>query len=181
MKKKNIIIIAVVTVCILMIPLIAMQFTDEVNWTLIDFVTMGTLIFGAGLIYEWIAAHGNSKIYRIAASIAVFTSLFLTWANLAVGIIGSEDNPANLMYFVIIPIGIAGALIMRFRARGMALVAFVLAALQMVIPLAAFIINKPDFDPGVAMVFGINAFFALMFIISGLLFKRAGTLVVQTQ
>lgn len=181
MKKKNIIIIAVVTACILMIPLVAMQFTEEVNWSLSDFIIMGTLIFGTGVVYDWISSRGNNKLYRIAVSIAVFTVFLLTWVNMAVGIIGSDKNDANLMYFSLIPIGLAGALIVKFQANGMAVVAFVLAGIQMLIPITAFIINKPDFDPGVAAVFAINAIFSVLFIGSGLLFKRSALTKVQPQ
>jgi hypothetical protein len=40
--------------------------------------------------------------------------------NLAVGIIGSEDNPANLMYGGVLAVGIIGAIIARFEPHGMA-------------------------------------------------------------
>ncbi len=181
MKKKNIIIIAFVTVCLLMVPLVAMQFTAEVDWSVFDFILMGTLIFGTGVVYEWISSRGNNKSYRIAVSIAVFTVFLLTWVNMAVGIIGSDKNDANLMYFSLIPIGLAGALIVKFQANGMAVVAFVLAGIQMLIPITAFIINKPDFDPGVAAVFAINAVFSVLFIGSGLLFKRSSLVKAQTE
>lgn len=181
MKKKNIIIIAAITVSILMIPLIAMQFTDEVNWSPFDFMIMGILIFGTGVVYEWIASRGNDKLYRIAVSIAVFTAFLLTWINMAVGIIGSDKNEVNLMYFSLIPIGLAGALLVKFKANGMAMVAFGLAAVQMIIPIIAFMINKPDFDPGVAAVFAINAVFSMLFICSGLIFKRSALKKVQAQ
>jgi len=181
MKKKNIIIIAFVTVCLLMVPLVAMQFTAEVDWSVFDFILMGTLIFGTGVVYEWISSRGNNKSYRIAVSIAVFTVFLLTWVNMAVGIIGSDKKDANLMYFSLIPIGLAGALIVKFQANGMAVVAFVLAGIQMLIPITAFLINKPDFDPGAAAVFAINAVFSMLFIGSGLIFKRSALVKAQSQ
>ena len=176
MKSKNILIIAITTVVMLSIPLMAMQFTNEVNWTVTDFLIMGTLIFGAGLTFEWISSRGNSTLYRIAVGVAVLTAFLLTWSNLAVGIIGSDGNPANLMYYIMIAIGIVGAVIVRFRANGMSLVAFTMAGVQIIIPLIALVIWSSDFEPGVIQVFGINLFFALMFVVSAFLFKRAGNI-----
>ena len=58
-------------------------------------------------------------------------AFLLTWMNLAVGIIGNEENPANLMFFAIPVVGMVGALTVRFESRGMAhaLVATAIAAL----------------------------------------------------
>jgi uncharacterized membrane protein len=54
MRNKNIIRIALVTAAILAIPLVAMQFTDEVDWGLSDFIIIGALLLGTGLMYELI-------------------------------------------------------------------------------------------------------------------------------
>jgi hypothetical protein len=71
---------------LLLIPLIAMQFTDEVNWTLLDFVGAGALLLGTGLMCE-LAIRKIKKIkYRIAICAAILAVLFLIWAELAVGI-----------------------------------------------------------------------------------------------
>ena len=75
-----------------------MQFTDEVDWGVADFVVAGVLLFSAGLTYEVVARRVGNIAYRTAAGVAVAAPLILIWMNLAVGIIGSEDNPANLMY-----------------------------------------------------------------------------------
>ena len=109
---------AVVTGLILMIPLVAMQFTDEVAWTLFDFVVMGALLFGAGLTYELVARKGSSIAYRAAVGIACAAGLLLVWVNGAVGIIGSENNDANLMYFGVIAVGFIGAFAAQFPAAG---------------------------------------------------------------
>ena len=127
MKNKNIIRIALVTAFILLVPLVAMQFSDGVNWSLFDFVVAGTLLFGSGLTYELIARKAGNTAYRAAVGVAVAAALLLVWINLAVGIIGSEDNPVNLLYFWVLFIGIIGATIARLRPRGMALAMFVTA------------------------------------------------------
>lgn len=97
-----------------------MQFTGEVNWTLSDFIIAGTFLFGAGLAYKLITRTSEDTAYRVAIGFALFTGLFLLWVNGAVGIIGSEKNPINILYFGVIAVGIVGALIARFQSKGMA-------------------------------------------------------------
>jgi len=89
MKNKRLIIIVLTSAIPLLIPLIAMQFTDEVNWTLFDFVVAGTLLLGTGLMCE-LAIRKISKIkYRIAICVALLVALLLIWAELAVSILGT--------------------------------------------------------------------------------------------
>jgi hypothetical protein len=175
--QKSIIRIALATAFILMVPLVAMQFTAEVNWSLGDFVVMGVLLFGAGFTYVLIARLSNILAYRAAVGIAVAAGLFLIWINLAVGLIGSEDNPANQLYAGVLAIGFIGALIARFRPRGMARALFATALAQFLVPVMAMIIWEPRFTveetPGVVGVFILNGFFAALFVVSALLFRRA--------
>lgn len=88
MNKKTITKILVITVALLMIPLVAMQFTDEVQWEISDFVIMGTLMIGTGLSYEWVASKSKPQ-YRIAIGFGFLVAFLLLWAELAVGIFGS--------------------------------------------------------------------------------------------
>lgn len=71
---------------ILLLPLVAMQFTDEVNWTVSDFVTMGALLIGTGLILELAAWKIRDVRYRIGFSVLVLVLLVLVWIEGAVGI-----------------------------------------------------------------------------------------------
>ncbi|MBT3254763.1 MAG: hypothetical protein HN995_06415 [Candidatus Marinimicrobia bacterium] len=71
---------------LLLIPLVAMQFTDEVNWGLMDFIVAGLLLSLAAFTYELAATKfGNSKA-RLAAGIAILAVLILIWIELAVGL-----------------------------------------------------------------------------------------------
>ena len=74
---------------LLLIPLIAMQFTKEVNWTLSDFVVMGALLAGTGLIGEFILRKVRNKNHRLMLCGVLLLLFFLTWAELAVGIFGT--------------------------------------------------------------------------------------------
>lgn len=73
------------TACILMIPLVAMQFSEEVNWTLSDFVVAGVLLLGTGLTYVVIANKVNKR-YRMAVGLGLLFMLLWLWVELAVGL-----------------------------------------------------------------------------------------------
>ena len=169
--RKNIIRIALVTACILLVPLVAMQFTEEVNWNLFDFAFMGTLLFGTGLTYELVARKARNIAYRVAVGVAVAAALLLVWVNGAVGIIG--NGPVNLMYFGVLAVLVIGAAVARLEPQGMARALFATALAQALVPVIALVIWKPDFAPGVLQVFGLNAFFVMLFVGSALLFRRA--------
>ena len=88
-QNKRLIIIVITSVIISFIPLIAMHFTDEVNWTLFDFVIAGILLIGTGLMCEFTLRKIKKTKYRIAIILAILVVLLLIWAELAVGIFGS--------------------------------------------------------------------------------------------
>ena len=90
--------VAFATASILMLPLVAMVFTNEVNWSLFDFIVMGILLFGTGLTYELAARKAGNIAYRTAVGVALAAAFILIWVNGAVGIIGTERDDANLMY-----------------------------------------------------------------------------------
>lgn len=88
MKNKRPILILAVVAGLLLIPLIAMQFTKEVNWSLMDFIVAAVLLSGAGLLCEVVIRKVNKPMARITICIVVLAILFLIWAELAVGIFG---------------------------------------------------------------------------------------------
>jgi hypothetical protein len=66
-----------------------MQFTNEVSWTLSDFIVAGVLLLGAGLMCELVMRKVKKIRLRIAICVALLIILLLIWAELAVGIFGS--------------------------------------------------------------------------------------------
>jgi len=82
---------------LLLLPLVAMQFTTEVVWTGFDFLLFGVMLAVLGGGIELAVRMSRHYAYRAAAGIALVTGFLLVWMNLAVGIIGNEENPANLM------------------------------------------------------------------------------------
>jgi hypothetical protein len=163
--------VALATVLLLLVPLVAMQLTDEVRWNLADFVVAGALLFGAGATYQLLAARTDNLAYRAAVGVAVAAALMLVWANLAVGLIGSEDNPANLMYLGVLAVGIIGAFLARFQPRGMARASFAMALAQALVAVVA--LGLPSSRP-LEIVAG-NAFFVALFAGSAYLFRRSFT------
>ena len=165
MQSAYIVRIGLVTAFILLLPLLAMQITDEVVWNLADFAVAGVLLFGAGLTYELVARKEGTIAYR-AVVVAAATALILVWMNLAVGIIGSEDSPANLMYIGVLAVGIIGAIGTRLRPHGMARALFAMALAQMLVGMIALI-------AGLGFTLILNGFFAALWVGSALLFRRA--------
>jgi hypothetical protein len=171
---NSIAVLALVTALLLLIPLTAMQFTGEVVWTLSDFILAGALLFGTGLVYTLITWKSAGSAYRIAVGFALLAGLFLIWANLAVGIIGSENNPGNLMYFGVITIGIIGAFLARFKPYGMAVGMFVVALAIVLVAIIALITGMQRVPGSSVMeIVGVNWFFFMLFIIAALLFRHA--------
>ncbi|MCX6170708.1 MAG: hypothetical protein NTX65_15310 [Ignavibacteriales bacterium] len=88
-QNKRLIVIVLAVVLLLFIPLIAMQFTDEVSWTVLDFVVAAILLLGTGLMCEFVIRKINKIKYRIAICVVLLAALLLIWAELAVGIFGT--------------------------------------------------------------------------------------------
>jgi len=174
---------------LLLIPLVAMQFSAEVEWTAFDFTIAALALYGALAVYERVSGLSGNTRYRTAVGVAVATLLVLLWINGAVGIIG--DGDINLLYFFVFAVGVLGALIARFQPLGLARTLVAMAVTQMAIPAIALVIwktgsaeivqemfanpNSPHgpFSPGIAPVFVLNGVFALLFIASAGLFREA--------
>ena len=154
---------------LILLPLCAMQVTDAVMWDLADFVVAGALVVGIGVTYELAARMIGNSAYRAAVGVALAAAFILVWGNLAVGIIGSEDNPANLMYGGVLAVGIIGALIARFQPDGMARVLCATALAQMVVAVIALIAGLGS-RGDIVMLTG---FFATLWLIAAWLFRKA--------
>lgn len=74
---------------LLLVPLVAMQFNNGVNWTGTDFAVAGTLLLSAGLGCEFILRKVKGTPYRLLFCGVLFIVFFLIWAELAVGIFGT--------------------------------------------------------------------------------------------
>lgn len=122
---------------LLALPLVAMQFTREVAWDGADFLVVGCLLAVACAAVEVGMRWSRDFRYRAAVCLSALTGLLLVWANLAVGVIGDGANAANLAIFAVPLVALAGALLARFRPRGMAVALAATAAAQAIfVPVA---------------------------------------------
>ena len=117
---------------------------------------------------------GNTA-YKSAVGLALATPFLLVWMIGAVGVLGREGDRADLMYIGVFAVGIIGAIIARFQPHGMARALFATALAQALVPVIAMIIWKPQVTSVEAFLgmFGVNAFFVMLFVGSALLFRRA--------
>lgn len=107
---------------VLCVPLVAMQFTSEVDWTVFDFIVAAAMLGATGLMAEVLFRRSAGLAYRAGTVFALGAILFTMWANLAVGIAGNEDDPFNLLYFALLAFVVLVAVLVRFRALGLALI-----------------------------------------------------------
>jgi hypothetical protein len=88
-NNKRFIIILLTVPLLLLIPLIGMQFSSDVNWSLIDFLIMGLLLLGVGFMIEVVLRKVPKKNNRITLIAIVLIVFLLIWAEMAVGIFGT--------------------------------------------------------------------------------------------
>jgi Kef-type K+ transport system membrane component KefB len=172
---RNVVRVVLAAGLLLLLPLLAMLWTGELAWGPADFVLAGLLLVGTGLLYEWVVSRMNGAGYRLAVGLALATAILLVWVNLAVGLIGSEDHPANRMYAGVLAVGLVGAFLARLEPRAMARVLFATAVAQALVAVIATTLWTLPATSGVAEVLGVNAFFVALWVGSALLFRRAAT------
>lgn len=158
-----------IPVVLLTIPWIA-----HFPWTASDFIFAGALFAITGGMFELAVRASGSLAYRAGAAIAILTSFFTVWVNLAVGIIGSEDNPLNLMFFGVIAAAIVGAIVAKFEAAGMARAMWIAAALQGLIGVGVLTFGWGSSEPpGLIALFVLIEMFGAAWFVSGLCFRKA--------
>ena len=150
---------------LLLLPLVAMRFTDEVDWTASDFVFAAVLFGSVGLAFELIVRRSGSLAYRLGAVLAVIGAFLAVWVNGAVGMIGSEDNPYNLLFLGVPLVALVGGVAARFRAAGMVWALGVAAGMQ-----AALGLYGMSEDPRGGIF---SASFALLWLLGAALFAKA--------
>lgn len=115
----------------------------------------------------------TSNAYLLASGLAIMAALMLVWLSLGVGIIGADGDPANLMYFGVIAVGIIGAAVARLKPLGMAWTMLAMAVAQALVAAIAIIgrMGLPWSPP--LEILGLSGFFVVLFAGSGWLFYHA--------
>ena len=157
----------------LFLPLIAMQFTNEVNWDVSDFIIFGAMLVTVGGAFELAARMTPNKAYLAAVGAALAAAFLLVWMNGAVGLIGNEESPVNLMYGGVLAIGIIGAIIARLQPKGMARVMVATAVAQVLVPVIALITRLSN-TSGLGNTFVVTGIFFALWLTSAWLFRKSG-------
>lgn len=159
---------------LLMLPLAAMQFTDDVDWTIGDFLFAGLMLGSVGLALELAVRASPRWSYRAGIALMLAVPFLSLWFTGAVGIIGDEGNPANLVFLAVPLFALAAAAIARFRAAGLARAMAATAIAQLVAGgigvAAAMNAPTPVFSPE---ALAITALFAAMWLAASRLFRAA--------
>ena len=148
------------------LPVLPERIGGEVAWEPGDFMFLGILCVASAVVIELALRTPSRLAYRVAAGIAASATLLQIWLNLAVGIIGSEDNPGNAIYLGVLAVIVIGPIVARFQARGMchAMIAAAIAQLlALLVALAA----------GLGFTGPITVFFTTLWLTSAWLFRRA--------
>lgn len=156
----------------LLLALVAKQFIGEVSWV-DNLAQTGALLIGVGIAVELASRNTGETAYRAAVGLALGSALLLGWVNGAVGIIGSEDNKANLMYGGVLVVGAIGAVMARFKPEGMARALFATALAQVLVAVIALVGRMGSPDSGPLEILTINGFFVALFVGSAVLFSKA--------
>ena len=164
--------VAVATLALLAVPLLAMQFTDDVNWRVSDFIMMGSLIFCTGSLLVVALRLGAHIAYRAGMIMAIGASFLMIWVNLAVGLISSGPNAGNLMYGGVTVILIAGIYLSKFKPAGIERAMFATAFSVLLVGVIALLMNMQNLpESSTLQIIGVSLFFTLPYIVAGLLFR----------
>lgn len=146
---------------VLVLPLIAMQFTEEVDWSASDFIFAGVLIFGSLTAYEVAVRKPGDAVYRAGVGLGIAATFLLVWGNAAVYI---TDSPADTLYYGAAGVGIVGVVIALFRP-GAGARALLAAVLALVVACAASLASDLVPNPYVSTVevIGITTFYAALY------------------
>jgi hypothetical protein len=176
MQRKDYLLTALVPSALLLLPLAGQLTVEGWNWKWNDFVIAWVVFAIATGFFRYLATRPMANLaYKAGTAIAVVTGFLITWVTLAVQIIG-DDNPGNGLYLLTILGGFIGVGVARCRPAGLALVAFGMAIVLLLIPVVSVLLWPADFNPGYPRIQFGSAVLAALFTASGLCFRRAAGL-----
>jgi hypothetical protein len=165
---KTMLRVALGALAALMVPLVASQVVEGWNWKPRGFVIVYLLFFATGLAYALIARKMGAWSYKAAVGVALVAGFALGWSNMVQ--VADSGHPENLVYYIVLAVGVVGALLARLQARGLALtlsaMAVTLAVIALMLPSGA----PPDMARRMAIG---HAVYVVLFLASGLMFRHA--------
>ena len=116
----------------------------------------------------------SNTFYRTAVAVAVGAAVFLVWGMAALGVVGIEGDPADLMFFGVLAVGIGGAIVARLQPDGMARAMFVTSGATILVGVIALMLGKHEAEySSVFEILGLTGMFATLFAASAWLFRSA--------
>jgi hypothetical protein len=153
---------------VMLLPVAATRFSDEMAWDSADFILFGAMLAALCGAWELAVRRTDSLAYQAGVGAAAANAFLIVLAAGAVGIIGDEGDPVNLLYLGVLAIALGGAVAARFRPRGMARAMAVTAGAHVAAGLAGVIL-VPDLR-GFLLGTGL---FTPLWLLSAWLFARA--------
>ena len=145
-------------VVLILTPLVAMQFTRQVNWDETDFIFAAVMFGIVGWLIELAVRLSTNWYFRFGAMFAVLAGFMVVWSNLAVGMIGSEDNSVNLWFGAVLLISISGVILSPFGKGAMATATLAAGLTQAAIGLFAGVFGT-DMRGGIVTIILSGAWF----------------------
>lgn len=144
------------------------------SWDVLDFAVFAALLAGVGGAY-WLARRmTDNTAYRAGVGIALLAAFLLVFVNGAVGIIGSSNNDANLMFFGVLAVGIISAVFAGFQPVGMVRAMTATAIAQVAVAVIAVTAGLGASGPvWPTDVLVLTAFFTALWLVSAWLFRKA--------
>lgn len=153
---------------LILAPAVATRLTGEMAWDPADFILAAIILAAACGAWELAMLKTKNRAYSAGAGVAAGAAFLLFLVNGAVGLIGNEDDPVNLLFFGVLTLAFGGAVIVRFRAEGLARTMAVTAGAQIVAAGLALLM-VPDVQ---GFLLG-TAMFVPIWLLSSWLFARA--------
>jgi hypothetical protein len=165
---KTVLRVAFGALALLMVPLVASQVVEGWNWPARAFVFVYVLFFGTGMVYAVIARKMRAWSYKAGVGLALVAGFALGWSNMVH--VADSENPANLVYYSVLAVGVIGASLARLEARGLARTLFAMAATLALIAVMLPSGAPPYLARNMAIGHGV---LVVLLTTSGLLFRHA--------
>ena len=165
---KTMLYVALGSLGLLMVPLVASRVVDGWNWPPSGFVFVYVLFFAIGMAYALIARKMGAWSYKAGVGVALVAGFALGWSNMVQ--VADSGHPENLAYHGVLAVGLVGACLARLKPRGLALTLFAMAATLALIALILPSGASPDMARRMAIG---HAVYVALFTASGLLFRHA--------
>ncbi|MBM3814867.1 MAG: hypothetical protein FJW20_24850 [Acidimicrobiia bacterium] len=168
--SKTILRVALGSLGLLMVPIVASQVVEGWNWEVRGFVLTYVLFFGTGMAYSLISRKMGAWTYKAGVGLAMVAGFVLGWASMVH--LSETENRLNLLYFGVLLAGGVGAWLARLEPRRLARVLLAMAGALAVVALLAMLTWDAPVGEERNQV-GLRGVCAALFAVSGLLFRRA--------